>query len=170
MVEADDHAAEQVLDAGLVFADDDVFAEHRDSTMKLLVAVVLGAVGIDGLFKQPQFGRCIQTQHFRVTLRGFGNDADVGRDLRVLQIDRLDVLLVQVRALGGHRRAGRDGQRSAEKEVKPRTTGLCVKLPVRFPLRNGFHYFEDLPDVFRGIAATQTALHCAGSAPVAVEC
>ena len=111
LIQANDHAAEQVLDAGLVFADDDMLAEHRDSTMKLLIAVVLRSVGIDGLFKQPQFRRCIQTQHFRVTFRRFGNEADVRCDLRILQVDRLDVLLVQVRTLGGHRRTGRNGQR-----------------------------------------------------------
>jgi hypothetical protein len=110
LVQTDDHAAEQVLDAGLAFADDDMLAEHRDSTMKLLVAVVRGAVQIDGLLEHLQRRRRIQAQHFGVTRRRFADGAEVGDDLGVLAVDRLDVLLVQVGALGRDRRAGGNGQ------------------------------------------------------------
>ena len=98
------------LDAGLAFADDDMLAEHRDSTEKLLIAVVRGAVQIDGLFEHLQRRRRIQAQHFGVTRRRFADGAEVGDDLGVLAVDRLDVLLVQVGALGRDRRAGGNGQ------------------------------------------------------------
>jgi len=120
--EAVDAAAEQAVHGAVLLGDRDALAEHRQATEGLLVAVVLGAVGIFGIADLLQAGQRIQAEHLGVALAGLGGDGEARGGGLVLMVELGDRLPVQVDAVGGVGSAGGERQREGrEREEAQRT-------------------------------------------------